>query len=258
MKLSDPTLSTCTLTQAWQRQTKDTHSSSITVRSETVHTLCVAAEIRDGFNVTRSNKLEKNETTKRYFNHMRAAIERNLSGTCTVYTVWAHNSWLSHKHYSTDKMPDWVHQIVAGEPQAMWVNWDKDQRLSVQLSSPVTPSYVRLVTNCGCHESLKFSLLACSLYDGPRLRQKLLVITELRFGSASVLMLVDATAWGAFRHDAAPVNPPKSGPDLQIPQWPTAGEDVIFSRLLLSLRRGGGQLLHSQCHIAPWAPHRDW
>ncbi|KAI9530226.1 hypothetical protein NQZ68_004243 [Dissostichus eleginoides] len=34
-------------------------------------------------------------------------------------------------------------------------------------------------------------------------------------------------------------DPQRSGPDLQIPQRATAGEDVIFSRLYLSLRPGG-------------------
>lgn len=89
---------------------------------------------------------------------------------------------------------------------------------------------------------------------------------EIKTGSNhrfKIKLLVDATASGAFQHVTAPVNPPRSGSDLEIPQWATAGEDVIFSRLRLSLRRGGGarsaiQLLPSHRHMLLWAPHRDW
>lgn len=71
---------------------------------------------------------------------------------------------------------------------------------------------------------------------------------------ASVSLLVDATAGGAFQRDAAPLDPPRSGPDLQIPQWATAGEDVIFSRLRLSLSCGGGEGPGQGLQLAPPLP----
>lgn len=58
-------------------------------------------------------------------------------------------------------------------------------------------------------------------------------------GPASVLR-VDATASGTFQRHPGPVHPPRSRSDLRRPRQVTAGEDVIFSRILKG--RGRGQV----------------
>lgn len=83
-KLSDPTLSTCIAAVGWQSQTKETHSSSITVWLEIVYGACGTAEKRACLNFTRNKSLDKKKT----IGHLSYLHETTFKETSQASAEW--------------------------------------------------------------------------------------------------------------------------------------------------------------------------